>query len=76
MSEPPPQLPPPVPPSRPSTWRGGYRARSLWFPIALVVVGVLALLDEFGLLWWMRWDLLWPLALIAVGVALIVRRWR
>ena len=76
--EPPPQLPPQSPPPQPSPWgrRRAYGNRSLWFPIALVVVGVLALLNQFGLLWWMRWDLLWPLALIAIGVALIVRRWR
>jgi len=75
MSEPPPpqqQLPPPQPPFGARV----YRNRSLWFPIALVVVGVLALLDQFGLLWWMRWELLWPLALIALGVWLIIRRWR
>ena len=75
MSEPTPQLPPPAPP--PAPYRSRYSARgSLWFPIALVLIGVLALLDQFGLLWWMRWEVLWPLVLIAVGVALIVRRWR
>ena len=76
--EPPPQLPPQPAQPQPSPWRRGrvYRTRSLWFPIALVVVGVLALLNQFGLLWWMRWDLLWPLVLIAIGVALSIRRWR
>jgi len=74
VSEPTPQLPPP-PPVPPYRSRRAARG-SLWFPIALVLVGVLALLDQFGLLWWMRWELLWPLVLIAVGVAMIVRRWR
>jgi len=75
VSEPTPELPPAVPPVPPRRFR--YAARgSLWFPVALVVIGLLALLDQFGLLWWMRWDVLWPLALIAVGVALILRRWR
>ncbi|HEX6348513.1 MAG TPA: DUF5668 domain-containing protein [Candidatus Dormibacteraeota bacterium] len=75
MSDDPPQQ---LPPPQPSPWGRGtrYRSRSLWFPVALVVVGVVALLDQFGLLWWMRWEILWPLVLIAIGVALIIRRWR
>ncbi len=77
MSDPTPQqLPPPQSSPAGRGYRYRYRARSLWFPIALVVVGVLALLDQFGLLWWMRWDVLWPLVLIAIGVALIIRRSR
>jgi hypothetical protein len=76
MSEPTPQFPPPPgPPVPPYRQRRQLRG-SLWFPIALVVIGVVALLDQFGLLWWMRWDVLWPLVVIAVGVALIIRRWR
>jgi len=80
VSEPTEQLPP-SPPAEPGPGLRRYRYRrvgrgSLWFPIALVVIGVVALLDQFGLLWWMRWDVLWPLVLIAVGVALIFRRWR
>ena len=76
MSEPTPQLPRPGPKPR-YRFRVGYTARgSIWFPIALVVVGVLALLNQFGLLWWLRWNVFWPLALIAVGLALILRRWR
>ncbi len=74
-------LPPPaspLPASRPGwTWkyrRGG--RGGLWFPIALIGFGVIARLDQFGLLWWVRWEVIWPLVLIALGVALILRRWR
>jgi hypothetical protein len=74
------ELPPPAEPQRRGwsyTYRGGRGGRGgLWFPIALVVFGVVALLDQFGLLWWVRWELLWPLIVIAIGVALIIRRWR
>jgi len=57
-------------------YRYRYRAGALWFPIALVVIGVIALLNQFGLLWWVRWSVVWPLILIAIGGALIIRRLR
>jgi hypothetical protein len=43
--------------------------------LILISAGVLLLLDNFGILWIDRvWDL-WPLTLIAVGVAELIR-WR
>jgi hypothetical protein len=76
--EPAPRELPPAPDSARRGWSYTYRSGrgSLWFPIALVVLGVVALLDQFSLLWWVRWEVLWPLIVIAIGVALIVRRWR
>ena len=44
------------------------------FGVALVAAGVLSLLSNLGLLFWWRWDVLWPLALIAIGAALILGR--
>jgi phage shock protein C len=38
---------------------------------ALVIVGIWALIDRFFP--WFRWDLFWPLGLILVGVALVLR---
>ena len=40
--------------------------------IILVVVGVLFLLASFDLFWWFRWDYLWPLILIAIGLLIIL----
>lgn len=53
---------------------GSWKARRNLFGVALVAVGVLFLLSNLGLLFWWRWDVLWPLALIAIGAALIVGR--
>jgi phage shock protein C len=38
----------------------------------LVGVGLLVLLGNFGLLWWFNLGRLWPLALIAVGVVILL----
>jgi phage shock protein C len=54
------------------------RRRNL-LALVLIIVGFLVLLgnlDFFDFLWWWRWDLLWPLVIIAIGVALLVSRAR
>lgn len=44
---------------------------------AIVAIGVLFLLSNLGFFFWWRWDVLWPLALIGIGAALIFGRfWR
>ena len=56
---------------------GGTRrwtARRNLFGVALVAVGALFLLSNLGLFSWWRWDVFWPLAIIAIGVALILGR--
>jgi hypothetical protein len=40
--------------------------------LVLIAAGVLLLLDNFGILWIDRVWNLWPLALIAVGVAQLI----
>ena len=54
------------------TWR--WSARRNLLGVALITVGFLFLLSNLGLLFWWRWDVLWPLALIAIGAALIIGR--
>lgn len=40
--------------------------------IILVVIGVIFLLASFNLLWWLRWEYLWPLVIIAIGALIIL----
>ncbi|MEW6045219.1 MAG: PspC domain-containing protein [Bacillota bacterium] len=42
--------------------------------LILVVFGSLMLLARLGLFWWVRWDLLWPLLLVGLGMLLLLRR--
>ncbi len=42
----------------------------------LVALGVILLLDNLNLLWWLRLSQLWPLVLVAAGVALLLGRGR
>ncbi len=48
----------------------------LFWPVVLVVLGVYFLLNNLGLLTWLRGDIVWPVVLIALGVWIIVRRSR
>ena len=50
------------------TWRREY----LW-PAILIAGGVYFLLDNLGLLGWFRFDVIWPVLFIGLGVWLIVR---
>ncbi|MFH1087583.1 MAG: PspC domain-containing protein [Chloroflexota bacterium] len=43
------------------------------FGVILILIGVLVLLGNLGLLWWVRGSHLWPLAVVAIGVLIIVR---
>lgn len=45
----------------------------LFWPSALVVVGVLFLIRNLGWLDWIRGDIFWPLVLIAIGFWFIAR---
>ena len=80
-SSPPP--PPPFSPGGPWPWswygRGSWGGRGVWgwfWPSALVLIGVYALLSNLGLLDWLRGDVLWPSLLILLGLLLLVSRAR
>ena len=49
------------------------RSRNLVAAV-LIVAGALALLVNFGVLSWFRWDVLWPVILIALGAAIVIGR--
>lgn len=42
----------------------------------LVGLGLFFLLSNLNLFWWFRWGNLWPIILIAIGVAIFLGRWR
>lgn len=57
-----------TPPSQP-------RSRSLFWPIILIGLGVLFLLNNLGIVSWNTWNLIWrfwPLVLVAVGLDLLI----
>ena len=47
-----------------------YRGRNI-VGIVLIIVGVLLLLGSFGPFHWLRWGVVWPLVLIAIGAIII-----
>ncbi|HEY8498503.1 MAG TPA: PspC domain-containing protein [Limnochordales bacterium] len=53
--------------------RAAGRRRQL-LGLALVVLGGVLLLGRLGFFWWLRWELLWPLLLMGLGMLLLLRR--
>jgi len=50
-----------------------FRSRRLnWLAVAVIVLGVVFLLGNFGVFWWFNWGTLWPVAVIAIGVLLFI----
>lgn len=51
---------------------------SLFIGGALILVGIIYLLDNLNIYWlsWLRWDVMWPIILIAAGVLFLVRQFR
>jgi hypothetical protein len=47
-----------------------------FWPAVLVVLGLYFLLNNLGLLEWLKPEIVWPIVLIALGVWLIIRRSR
>lgn len=47
------------------------RSRGIMWPVILVMVGVLFLLDNFHVL---KFDYSWPVLLIAIGAVMVVQR--
>lgn len=73
--QPPHEQPPPYDP-RSSYRHPRWRTRGVGFGVLLIVVGLWALLQNLGVLAWVRWDVFWPLVVIAFGIWVIIRRSR
>lgn len=50
--------------------------RQRWIGYALIALGVIFLIGEAGVFRFVRWDLIWPVALIGVGLYFVLRRGR
>src|SRR2546423_5791540 len=72
----PPSPPPASPPPAHGWWGQGYRGRpqAVGAGIILIVLGAYFLVANLGLLSGFRWDLFWPIVLIAIGLLVLVRR--
>lgn len=70
----------PPPPGRPphdhGWWGPGYpgRPRGLWFGVILIALGAYLLLANLGVFAFVRWDVVWPVIIIAAGLLLLLRR--
>jgi hypothetical protein len=42
--------------------------------VAFILLGGFLLLNQLNLFWWLRWDVMWPLAIIFLGGALLFTR--
>jgi uncharacterized membrane protein len=42
--------------------------------VALIIIGAIFLLKNLGLLVMVNWDIIWPIVLIAVGVAMMFKK--
>ena len=78
---PPPTDSPPPPGGAKPPARGGWwgpalrdRPRGLWAGIILIALGAYLLIDNLGLLRGIRWDIVGPVVLIAVGILVLARR--
>jgi len=73
-SPPPPGAP--RPPARGGWWGPALRdrPRGLWAGIILIALGAYLLIDNLGLLRGIRWDIVGPVVLIAVGLLVLARR--
>ncbi|MDQ6885340.1 MAG: PspC domain-containing protein [Candidatus Dormibacteraeota bacterium] len=63
-------------PRRGDWWGPGHphRRGGLWLGIILIAIGAYLLIDNLGLLRDVRWDIIGPVVLIAIGLLVLLRR--
>jgi phage shock protein C len=59
-----------------SPWHDRSRSQTLHIGLVILGLGLLILLKNSGILHWLRFDLLWPLLLVALGVAMLINTLR
>jgi hypothetical protein len=61
---------------KPGRWGPPYGSRppGLWAGIILIVLGAYFLLTNLGVLSNIRWDIVWPVVLIGLGLLVFLRR--
>jgi phage shock protein C len=57
-----------------SKQRDSKRAR--WFGFFLILLGIIFLLDNFNMFWWLDWDIFLALLLIVIGAWMFISRSR
>ena len=67
---------PTPPPQDGGWWRPGFRGRpgGFWLGAILIVLGAYFLVDNLGWLRLVRWDIVGPVVLIAIGLLVLARR--
>jgi phage shock protein C len=66
----------PRPPSPGGRWGGPRHGGGLWGGVILIALGAYFLVANLGFLSGFRWDLFWPVVLIAIGLLVLFRRSR
>lgn len=46
----------------------------MWFGVAIIVVGVVLLLQNLGLVSGGAWDLIWPALIVLIGISILAKR--
>ena len=66
----------PTPPPREGGWTPAFRdrPRGLWAGVILIALGAYLLVDNLGWLRLVRWEVVGPVVLIAVGLLVLLRR--
>jgi len=49
------------------------RERRFWFGAILILIGLLFLISNLNLLWWLEVGRLWPLIIVIIGIAFLLR---
>jgi len=46
----------------------------MWFGVAIIIVGVVLLLQNLGLVSGGAWDIIWPALIVLIGASILAKR--